>query len=547
MADITTDLVTWDAADATSNWYNIGTFASSPVANADMPIQGTNCIVGRISANSAWELAHPSGTVDLSSGKHIFVWMKNVTWPGTDTITNGGMRVAISSDATATLTGTSPSNGPTNSKQWYVGGSDTDTITGWTCYVVDPTGTPAATGSAAQPNVSPLGLVIGAPNDAAIATIGGGAKVTATIGSGNFKPDNFLIDAVRYGTGLTVNNGTSGAPHTFADFWTFDGGTIADVYGVITKEAGIYLVAGKLYFGTAAQAALTYFADSNEVIVFRNFPVNLGFYELKLAGASGFITTVQLGTFTNSVPGNGVTIQGAGSAIWTLTASDANSVFKAYACTFSSMRSAALNSSVVLNGCNVVASGTVTPSGATIAGCIFSGLATAAPISALVINSPSELAAVTKCQFINCNRAIRITAAGTYTMDGNLFSGNAYDVENTSTGAVIINATNGSNVATHVETNGGTTTINNSVTLTLNGLKSGSNLDILAAGTSTVLANQESSGTSYDYVYSYVAGTYVDIVVYDDGYVPFTIRNYLLGSSSASLPIAQVPDRNYVA
>ena len=532
---VTTDLTTVDAADALTNWLTIGTWATTPLINADMPVQGTNCVIGRVSANTAWELAAASA-VNLTTGNHVFTWRKNVTWPGTDTKANGGITVCISSDATPTLTGTSPTNGPTNSKNWNVGGSDTDVVTGWTCYVFDPNGT--------------ADLVIGTPNVATVNRIGGRAKLTATIGSGNFRPDNIMFDAIRYGTSLIMNGGTSGAPAGFADFYSADSNT-TNAYGIITQQSGIYFLAGKLKFGTAAQSAITFFADTNRTLAFQKFPVNVSFYELALAGASGFITTVQFGSLAGSVASDGVTIQGADNTVlWTLTASDANSVFKAYASTFLQMKSAALNAAAVLNGCSIVQSGTVTPNGATITGCNFETLATAAPISAvnaLVINSPSELAAVTGCQFINCNHAIKITAAGTYTMNANLFSGNTFDIENASTGLVTINAINGSTPSTFTNTNGGTTVINNSVTLTLTGLVSGSNLDILAAGTSTVLANQESSGTSFAYTYSFVSGTHVDIVVYDDGYVPFTIRNYLLSSTPASLPISQVPDRNYVA
>jgi hypothetical protein len=37
----------------------------------------------------------------------------------------------------------------------------------------------------------------------------------------------------------------------------------------------------------------------------------------------------------------------------------------------------------------------------------------------------------------------------------------------------------------------------------------------------------------------------VDIGIFKAGYVPFYIRNYPLASTAASLPVAQVVDRNY--
>jgi len=83
------------------------------------------------------------------------------------------------------------------------------------------------------------------------------------------------------------------------------------------------------------------------------------------------------------------------------------------------------------------------------------------------------------------------------------------------------------------------------ITLTLSGLVAGSDIVILNAGTEVERANVDSNNaTSYNYVYETVGN--VDIGVFKSGYVPFYIRNYTLSNSNASLPIAQVPDRNYL-
>jgi hypothetical protein len=68
---------------------------------------------------------------------------------------------------------------------------------------------------------------------------------------------------------------------------------------------------------------------------------------------------------------------------------------------------------------------------------------------------------------------------------------------------------------------------------------------VLTAGTTTQLVNVDSNpGTTYGYIYSSTSN--VDIGVFKSGYVPFYIRNYTLSSSDASLPVAQVADRNYI-
>jgi len=81
-------------------------------------------------------------------------------------------------------------------------------------------------------------------------------------------------------------------------------------------------------------------------------------------------------------------------------------------------------------------------------------------------------------------------------------------------------------------------------TLTLTGLVSGSDVVILAAGTTTILASVDSyASTSWGYTYETPQS--VDIGIIKPGYVPLYIRGYPLGSSNASLPVAQTADRSY--
>lgn len=84
-----------------------------------------------------------------------------------------------------------------------------------------------------------------------------------------------------------------------------------------------------------------------------------------------------------------------------------------------------------------------------------------------------------------------------------------------------------------------------SVTLTLTGLVSGSDIVILAAGTETVRVQVDAHGsTSYGYVYETTES--IDIAVYKAGQIPFFVRNYPLSSGNANLPVAQVADPSYL-
>jgi hypothetical protein len=83
------------------------------------------------------------------------------------------------------------------------------------------------------------------------------------------------------------------------------------------------------------------------------------------------------------------------------------------------------------------------------------------------------------------------------------------------------------------------------INLNLTGIQTGSDVVLLQAGTSAVLETGDAiAGSSYNYKYETLQN--VDIGVFKNGFVPLYIRNYPLGSSDASLPVSQTPDRNFV-
>lgn len=170
--------------------------------------------------------------------------------------------------------------------------------------------------------------------------------------------------------------------------------------------------------------------------------------------------------------------------------------------------------------------------------------------AAITVSSPSELSAITGGSIENNNRGIKITAAGTYTLNGVKFSGNTYDIENASTGQVIINCINGANASSVINTAGGTTTINNPVTLTLTGIASGSEVRIYSrdgSGNSNIeLAGSENVTTgTFEYTYNYSPGVMVNIVVIHVEYHYYAINGYTLGANNASIPVQQIKDRQY--
>lgn len=424
---VTTDLVDVNLSEATTNYAVLGTWATAIAASPDTYVQSSNTVGGRCSANTAW--AHTSLTsTDLSVNElHIYQWLKCISIPQLDTKANGGLGITLSSDATPTLTGTTPSNGPTNSKTWYVGGN-TDALSGWVCYVVDPNSTPD--------------LTLGTPVITGVQRIGIRAKVTGTVGGGSVKPVNIVFDATRYGTGLTYTGDTAGTPGTFADILS-TAMSAANSWGILTSDSSIYFGAGKFNFGTTTQSATSSFKSVGELFVWRNFFVANTFYAWKIRGAASFGATFQLGNYSGGLASGGSVVKGAGDpssathAVWTLDAGT-NTTVNLYGSQFSELLTATLQSTSTIRGCTFSNFGAITTNGAVIDDTIFQNVKTTAPISstyALIVASATEMSNVTNCKFVNCNRALKITTAGDYTFTGDTFTGNTYDIDNTASGA----------------------------------------------------------------------------------------------------------------
>jgi hypothetical protein len=126
---------------------------------------------------------------------------------------------------------------------------------------------------------------------------------------------------------------------------------------------------------------------------------------------------------------------------------------------------------------------------------------------------------VTYCNFITCPSGINITNSGTYAFNNLQFSGCTYDIENSSTGAVIINATD-SNPSTYINMNGGTTTIINTVDLSVNVEdENGDAIEGASVRISKTVDNSEITNDTTD-----IDGNVTDQYNYDAGDIPITIR-----------------------
>jgi len=181
-----------------------------------------------------------------------------------------------------------------------------------------------------------------------------------------------------------------------------------------------------------------------------------------------------------------------------------------------------------------------------------------APVTASVVRNSKILSnlpsAISACTFTSggtgTGSAIEINTPGTYTFSGNTFTGyGANDstdaaIYNNSGGAVTINVTNAGNTPTIRNGTGATTTVSSAISLTLTGLKTGSDIVILDAGLTTIRV-QVDSHPSDTYIYNFTAPGNVDIGVIKQGFVVFYIRGFALPLANTSIPINQTFDRNY--
>lgn len=522
--DFTTISGCESTTDSGTHYRLNGVNSGNPLAEADAYVQGAGCIANKCGAttgatDTGGHFNHTS-TFDLT-GKHLFIWRLISTAGNMLTKANAGVSVGLTNTSTTSTTAWSS----TNYKRWNVDGADTQPNSeGWKCYVIDPSG--AADASA------------GSLNLASVKNVGYLCRQNTSISTAL---NNVFVDAIRAGSGLTITASSAADVITMSGVFNYDA-TKTNSWGVITQNSGIYYGAGKVTIGSTSQANTCKFEDTDQVVVWRDFPVADTLYEFNLKGAAGNKTTMQW---------NSSVIRGQAGQVWNITC-DANSDFKAYSCSLANCRSAVLSPGSVLDGTSLTACGTIEANGATIAGCAFANH-TATQIK---LDAASESSVISNSSFKSAGtgHAIQITAAGTYTFAGLTFTG--YAASNGSTGneAVYVSATTGTvtinvtggGTAPSIRTAGATVSVVSGATVTFTGLPTGCDIVILTAGTNTILQQVDAHGST-SYAWGYSGTPTVDVGFIKPGYVPLYLRNLALSSNDSSIPVALTADRNYSA
>lgn len=513
-AAYTTDLTLINAADAANaNWTEPTGFADGAITlpETDYFIQGTACLSKTMGASASavsGAIFNAGAGQTIPSGNAVFVWLYFGAPNALATQANGGLRVFVGSATSAF-------------KHWYVKGANTYTYGGWFCVPVDPNTTQDAT--------------TGAPT-ATLQFFGGAAVLS---GAGAISRGNpFGMDVLRHGRGeLRINGGDLANGYaTFAGAAT-QNDNISNRWGIFQAIDGGYLFQGELVLGHVSAVD---FRDSNVNIQIANTQ--------KVTAAFNRIEVRQA---TSRVDWTGINISALGTVSKGQFEMIDNADVNWDTCVFTDMDTFLFQSNATVIDSTWRRCGRVTMGGATITGCTFDK--TTATTALLAGSSVSTLSG---CLFISdgSSHAIEITGGTTHTLNNLTFSG--YAASNGSTGneTIFVNIASGtvtinSDSVISVRTAGATVNVvAGQKTLTLTGIISGSDAVVLTAGTSTALASNDGATnpvTSFAYSYTYAASTFVDIAVYKVGYVPFVIRNYELQNANASLPIAQVADRNY--
>jgi len=287
---VTPNLITITDADspvAGPPGWQTGTTAPSTAltSEADINIQGASCASWGIKTAGIYQLFYSSSAAVNLNNQHLYVWFQSTNIKLTNTYANKGISVMVGLGGAYSIN---------NIAGWVVDGDDTYPG-GWQCYVVDCNRRPDWSGSGwtstAIQNVQKVGMQLSCSE----------ATTKAVI--------NTYIDAIRYGSGLTIYSGSTSTPATWESLYQSDF-TGSNKYGIVSKRAGVYFVQGMIQIGTPASES--YFYDTNQIVQFESKFVSESLYRINITGSR---TTCSfggvIGSGINSIGINPIIIRGS--------------------------------------------------------------------------------------------------------------------------------------------------------------------------------------------------------------------------------------------
>lgn len=367
-----------------------------------------------------------------------------------------------------------------------------------------------------------------------VTQVGGVHQTPASI-MGSF--NNFQLDQMTVGLGVRVDGGTVGSPNTWETVRAADEDT--NFWGWWSSTQSQVVGKGKLFIGPATGSATSVFTDSAFAVIFADERVAVGFYEISTRGA-GTDVSWNLGSISAAVPAN---------SRWSLTIDATTNSFTDTNGTWKGADQLTLAATATLTGTTFVDCNKITQNGATLDGCVVLEANTADGVAFIESDDPSL---ISDCSFsFSDGHAIEITAPGTYTFDGNVFSGYGADdtndaaIFNDSGGLVTLNVGGGGTTPTIRNGTGASTQVNSNVSVTVQPIEPGSEVRAFRTSDKVELDGVESAASSSQ-VLSLPAGVncYIEVHLYDPPRIPIRRENLTFSVDQSFNPFQQV-DRNF--
>jgi hypothetical protein len=277
---VTSPLTEIDDCD-TDNW----TGDPSVGLDTDFQREGTGCIGMDVDIETITAIS-PSFTAANYTGRILYFWLFSFTASTLDIKSAGGMQIGVQ-------------DGSGNQSFWYVGGAD-NYAGGWEVLSANLATTPDRNNGTNATLTNITNVCVAFKNTAK-------SKLS----------QNCFVDWCRYGTLGAPALVISGTNTTIGDGWSeVLSDDEAGAYGIIKGQKGSYILKGPVDIGDAAGFAATDFTDYiGSSLVFDDQPVGDSHYNITVNGNATGTTDCQLG----SVVGTGDARQGVlGTSVSTL-------------------------------------------------------------------------------------------------------------------------------------------------------------------------------------------------------------------------------------